>query len=66
MVGVNGDFFTLATGKPSRRPDAGRTLVESPPNADRSSAGITTDGALDIRRVEFFGTWRGLGRRRGR
>jgi hypothetical protein len=31
----------------------------SPPNAGRASAGITTDGRLDIRRVGFAGTWRG-------
>ena len=39
-------------------------IVDSPPYGDRSSVGITPEGALDVRRVEFFGTWRGLGQRR--
>ena len=39
-------------------------VVESPPYGDRSSVGVTPEGALDVRRVEFFGTWRGLGQRR--
>ena len=39
-------------------------VVDSPPYGDRSSVGIAPEGALDIRRVEFFGTWRGLGQRR--
>jgi hypothetical protein len=39
-------------------------IVESPPFGDRSSVGVTTEGLLDVRRVEFFGTWRGLGQRR--
>jgi hypothetical protein len=39
-------------------------VVSSPPYGDRSSVGIAPDGSLDIRRVEFFGTWRGLGQRR--
>jgi hypothetical protein len=36
----------------------------SAPNRSRSSAGITLDGLLDVRRVRMFGTWRGLGQRR--
>ena len=63
MVGVNGDFYNFATGRPS-----GVLLrdgvVDSPPFGDRSSVGVTADGALDVRRVEFFGTWKGLGQRR--
>ena len=57
-AGVNGDYFTLATGKPSGVLMRDAQLV-SPPNAGRSSAGITTDGRLDVRRVGFAGTWRG-------
>jgi hypothetical protein len=57
-AGVNGDYFTLATGKPSGVLMRDAQLV-SPPNAGRASAGITTDGRLDIRRVGFAGTWRG-------
>jgi len=63
MVGINGDFFNFATGRPS-----GVLLrdgiVDSPPFGDRSSVGLTSDGTLDVRRIEFFGTWKGLGQRR--
>jgi hypothetical protein len=65
-AGVNGDYFTLATGKPSGVLMRDAQLV-SPPNGGRSSAGIRSDGALDVRRVAFAGTWhasvtaRGLG-----
>ena len=62
MVGVNGDFYA-DSGRPSgvlMRDN----IVESPPYGDRSSTGITPEGGLDVRRVEFFGTWRGLGQRR--
>jgi hypothetical protein len=62
MVGVNGDFYA-DSGRPSgvlMRDN----VVESPPYGDRSSTGITPEGGLDVRRVEFFGTWRGLGQRR--
>ena len=62
MVGVNGDFYA-DSGRPSgvlMRDN----VVESPPYGDRSSTGVTPEGALDVRRIEFFGTWRGLGQRR--
>ncbi len=62
MVGVNGDFFA-DSGRPSGvLMRAG--VVEAPPFGDRSSVGSTPEGALDVRRIEFFGTWRGLGQRR--
>jgi hypothetical protein len=63
MVGINGDFWSWASGRPS-----GVLLrdgvVDSPPHGDRSSVGLSADGTLDVRRVEFFGTWKGLGQRR--
>lgn len=63
MVGVNGDFYNFATGRPS-----GVLLrdgvVDSPPFGDRSSVGISAEGALDVRRIKFFGTWKGLSQRR--
>ena len=62
-VGVNGDLFALADGRPSGillRDGCSRTHR----TRDRSSAGITLDGLLDVRRVRFFGTWRGTGQRR--
>ena len=62
-VGVNGDLFALATGRPSGILMHDGVLV-SPPNAARSSAGISLDGTLDVRRVKFLATWRGLGQRR--
>ncbi|MEI7760409.1 MAG: phosphodiester glycosidase family protein [Thermoleophilia bacterium] len=59
-AGVNGDYFSFETGSPS-----GILMrdgqIASPPSGARSSAGITTDGALDIRRISFFGTWQGAG-----
>jgi hypothetical protein len=63
MVGINGDFYAPDTGRPSGvlMRDG---IVDSPPLGDRSSVGLSPEGALDIRRVEFFGTWRGLGQRR--
>ncbi|MDQ3066617.1 MAG: phosphodiester glycosidase family protein [Actinomycetota bacterium] len=62
MVGVNGDFFA-DSGRPSGVLMR-NGVVESPPFGDRSSVGATAEGALDVRRIEFFGTWRGLGQRR--
>ena len=56
MAGVNGDFFALGD-----RPPAGMVMREgqllAPPNGSRASAGVTTDGTLDIRRVGFAGSW---------
>jgi len=62
-VGVNGDYFSLADGRPSGIFMRDGVLVTAP-NRNRSSAGITLDGLLDVRRVRMFGTWRGLGQRR--
>jgi hypothetical protein len=61
-VGVNGDFFTAASGRPSGILLRDGILV-TPPNSGRSSAGIALDGSLDIRKVHFLGTWRGTGQR---
>jgi Phosphodiester glycosidase/FlgD Ig-like domain len=63
MVGVNGDFSRFADGKPSGILLRDGVLV-SAPHSQRSSAGIALDGTLDVRRVRFFGTWRGAGQRR--
>ena len=61
-AGVNGDFFELKSGLPS-----GVLMrdgqVASPPSDARSSAGVSTDGTLDVRRVSFAGTWQGAGAR---
>jgi hypothetical protein len=62
-AGINGDFFAFATGLPS-----GVLMqdgqVMSPPSAYRASAGVTTDGTLDVRRVTLSGTWQGVGGKR--
>lgn len=62
-AGINGDFFEFASGVPS-----GVLMqdgqVMSPPSAYRASAGVTSDGTLDIRRVTLSGTWQGLGGKR--
>ena len=62
-VGVNGDFFTLADGRPAGIVMRDGVLV-TPPNPGRSSAGVTLDGTLDVRKLGFRGTWRGNGPRR--
>jgi exopolysaccharide biosynthesis protein len=62
-VGVNGDFFTLADGRPSGIVMRDGVLV-TPPNPGRSSTGVTLDGTLDVRKIGFRGTWRGNGPRR--
>jgi Phosphodiester glycosidase len=59
-AGVNGDYFTFATGRPSGVLMREGALV-NPPNSARASAGLTTDGVLDIRRTSFLGGWRGIG-----
>ena len=63
MVGVNGDLFALGDGPAERRPHARRRrrepAVRRPLERRRHGR-----GPLDVRRVEFFGTWRGLGQRR--
>ncbi|HEX3290147.1 MAG TPA: phosphodiester glycosidase family protein [Gaiella sp.] len=56
-AGINGDYFTLATGRPSGVLVRDAQLI-SQPNGGRSSAGIRSDGTLDVRRVAFAGTWR--------
>jgi hypothetical protein len=62
-VGVNGDFFSLSDGRPSGILLRDGVLVTQP-NPARSSAGVTLDGTLDVRRIGFRGTWRGNGPRR--
>lgn len=62
-VGVNGDFFSWKQGEPSGIVLRDGVLATAP-SSNRSSTGITLDGTLDVRKVRFFGTWRGLGQRR--
>ncbi len=60
MVGVNGDFSRIRDGKPSGVLLRDGVLV-TPPNAQRSSLGVSLDGTLDVQRVRLLGTWRGTG-----
>ena len=62
-AGVNGDYFNFNSGAPSGILMR-ESQVASPPFGERSSAGITTDGTLDVRRISFFGTWQGAGAKR--
>jgi hypothetical protein len=62
-VGVNGDFFSLADGRPSGIVLRDGVLA-TPPNPGRSSLGIGLDGLLDVRRVALRATWAAAGVRR--
>ncbi|HJU47861.1 MAG TPA: hypothetical protein VJ689_07010 [Gaiellaceae bacterium] len=57
-AGISGDFSNFETGLPS-----GVLIRETqllfPPYGDRSSAGVLSDGTLDVRRISFFATWQG-------
>ena len=63
FVGTNADFWEWATGRPTGIFMQQATLA-SAPFGQRSSVGVTIDGALDVRRIGFLGRWRGLGRLR--
>ncbi len=63
LVGVNGDFFSAATGAPSGILMRGGALDTAPAPA-RSSVGIAADGTLSVARVAYKGTWQGSGQRR--
>jgi hypothetical protein len=63
VVGVNGDLFAWADGRPSGMLMRSG-ILESPPHADRSSVGIAGDGTLRVERIAFAGIWRGTGQRR--
>jgi hypothetical protein len=51
-VGVNGDYFSPSDGRPSGIFLRDGVLA-TPPSSSRSSAGVTLDGLLDVRRVSF-------------
>jgi hypothetical protein len=63
VAGVNGDLFHWQIGHPSGMLMMNGVLA-SPPNADRSSTGVTSDGSLRVERVQLNGTWQGTGQRR--
>jgi len=62
-VGINADLFQWSNGHPSGIFMRDGVLATSP-HGGRSSVGVTDDGTLDVRRIEFFSTWRGFGQRR--
>ncbi len=59
-AGINGDLFNFRTGLPSGGLIRGGQVL-SLPSSGRSTAGITADGTLDIRRVIATGAWTGTG-----
>jgi hypothetical protein len=63
VAGVNGDFFDRRDGHPTGIVLTGGVL-EHPPAAGRSSAGVDASGLLHVDRVKLFGTWQGTGQRR--
>jgi hypothetical protein len=56
VAGVNGDFFSWATGRPSGifLKDG---VLSTRPVGERSSLGIAFDGSLRVRRLRYFGSW---------
>jgi hypothetical protein len=63
VAGVNGDYFNAADGRPDGIVMQNRVL-QSVPNAGRSSIGIEPDGSLDIRHAAWNAFWQGRGQRR--
>jgi hypothetical protein len=63
VAGVNGDLFTWADGHPTGIVLRGG-ILDNPPSAERSSIGITADGALRVDRISYAGFWKGTGQRR--
>jgi hypothetical protein len=61
-AGINADFSNFETGLPSGVLIRQAQLLH-PPYRDRSSAGLSADGTLDVRRVAFFATWQGVGQK---
>jgi hypothetical protein len=57
---VNGDFFNLSSGLPSGGLIQQGRVVSLPSNA-RSTAGVSADGTLTVRRVIATGAWTGTG-----
>jgi flagellar hook assembly protein FlgD len=63
VAAVNGDYFNPNPGNP-KGILIRNGVLDSPPDPDRSSAGIGADGTLQIARVAFAGIWKGTGQRR--
>ena len=54
---MNGDFFSIATGRPSGM-FLRNGVLSSPPTIDRSALGIAFDGRLLVDRWRFAGSWK--------
>ena len=63
VAGVNGDFFNAGDGRPDGIVMQNRVL-QSLPDAARSSIGIEPNGTLDIRHAAWNAFWQGRGQRR--
>jgi flagellar hook assembly protein FlgD len=63
VAGINGDYFNAADGRPDGIVMQNRVL-QSVPNAARSSIGIEPNGTLDIRHAAWNAFWQGRGQRR--
>jgi hypothetical protein len=60
VAGINGDFSRFDNGKLSGLFMRDGELVVAP-NPNRSSAGVLSDGTLEVRRASMSGTWRANG-----
>jgi hypothetical protein len=60
VAGINGDFSRFDNGKLSGLFMRDGELVVAP-NPNRSSAGVLSDGTLEVRRASMRGTWRANG-----
>ena len=60
VAGINADFAAWQFGRVSGMFMRGGELTVAP-NPNRSSAGILSDGTLEIRRASMRGTWRAGG-----
>jgi hypothetical protein len=56
VAGVNGDFFTFATGHPNGIFMRDGVLATRP-ESSRSSLGVAFDGSLRVRRWRYSGSW---------
>jgi Phosphodiester glycosidase/FlgD Ig-like domain len=55
-AGINGDFSSFSTGRPSGIFLSTGVLSDGP-NPFRSALGIAFDGSLRVRRLGYFGSW---------
>lgn len=61
LAGVNGDFFSLRTGRSSGIFMRDGVLAARPYGAGRSALGIAFDGTLRVAGLRYFGSWTAAG-----